>query len=232
MKKVVLALFALGFVVAIVTVILDLGDNTTTNQNNQPVSSDENQVVSGISVEFTLYSNSKSIDEGILQANIKNSNNEAFRGTVTITGSPFMLWEIELGNLAPGTNVIRELKTTYIEPDSTFNYEAKGILFENNHVVGTDYKVIHRPPDTYAFYIQTEKVNKETAIDIVKDLYAEHGDNIRYIAIYDNSYELKDGEVPDPLPNAEHFFNLAETKKIITIRDSDGIEEKVDFDVE
>lgn len=185
--------------------------NVNTSKGELPLIED------GIYVEVGIASNIKEIDEGVIVAKITNQTDKTFSGHVDLIGGQAKYWRIDVENLPPGESIERQTKIGYIDTSTQqavfSRYEVRGHLEDKSHTSAYDYTIIYKPDDATAFYVQTEEVTKQSAIEIIKDLYAKYGENLTHVSIYDKTQNVKEGDMPEESPKADYF----KTGNIITI---------------
>lgn len=179
--------------------------------------------VEGIEASLNIQSNSKSLDEGFFQGEISNETDQFFTGEVTFYHSSFKFWSEEV-NIPPGKSVVKELKTKYIQhPKDSYRYTVEGDFSEGAASSDLEYKVFQRGSDN-AFNVQLDEVTKESVTQVVKEMYAIHGDGLLNIDFYDGTSTLADDVLPEDSPQATYYGSL--NGKEITIGD-----EKLDIEL-
>lgn len=98
-------------------------------------------------------------------------------------------------------------------------YSVIGNSQEENRNV-PQYTIFHTTEDEKAIYVKTEEVTKETAKEIVRDLYARYGENLMHISIYDADQHITHGKIPDYHPKAEYY----KAGDMITVYTNEGAE--------
>ncbi|MEK4712237.1 hypothetical protein [Sporosarcina sp. FSL K6-5500] len=207
MKKV-----AYLFLLVLVITIAGCSDS-----GNDSSVADEKGVVEGIEVNFDLLSNNQIIDESMLEITITNTTDKTYIGKISFSNTSSQYWDIDIENLPPGKKLIREIKNGYNKhPEDGINYKVKGELSDKGHVSGVEYKLFKTDSER-AFNVQTKNITKETVIEITREIYAEHGDNLVNLSFYGEAQTLKDGENPDAFPEASYIGS--KVSKTITLGD-------------
>ena len=193
---VILLIFAIG-------VIGFLSSPDSTSPDDKP---DLNSV-DGIEVTARLISNILEIDESMTEIKIKNTNDKSFVGEVSVYNTALLSADIEIDNLPPGKEIIKQQKHTYIKhPEDGYNYSISGELVDMSFDSGIDYQLFETENDK-SFNIQTDVVNEQIVKKIIKELYSKKGP-LTHVGIYDNTQVADFGE---NLPRANYFGGITQT---------------------
>lgn len=200
------------FLMIAVTVFTIAGCSDSGNDSSI---ADEKKEVEGIEVNFELLSNNQIIDESMLEITIINTTDKTYIGKISFNNTSSQYWDIDIENLPPGKQLIREVKNGYNKhPEDGINYKVKGELSDKGYASGVEYKLFKTDSER-AFNVQTKNITKETIIEITKEVYAEHGDNLINLSFYGESQVLKDGVDTDAIPEASYFGS--KVSKTITL---------------
>lgn len=166
--------------------------------------------VKGIEVNLGIESNSKSLDEAIVVAEIKNTTDKTYSGTIAIQHPSFKYWEIKIDNLAPGKSERKQIKEKYIEhPEDQYTYDVTGKLEEKNYKSKVHYTLYNRDNDR-SYDVQMKQVIKENVVEVMKELYSIHGNNLVNVNFYDESVDVENLDPNKHHPLASYYGTKSE----------------------
>lgn len=165
--------------------------------------------IEGIDVEMVIDSNNKVLDEAIIRATITNSTDKTYSGKVSLFHSSFKGWDIDVKSLPPGKQVTREIKEKYVKhPDDEFRYSAAGKLEDKKYKSKIKYTA--KESETKgSLNVQMDEVSKENVIEVMKELYSIHGENLINVSFFDNSVNINSLDFNVDSPIASYFGTKA-----------------------